>query len=381
MRILIVTNLYPNPRQPHRASFNRLQFAALAKEHDVRIIAPIAWTSGRPCGPRVSDGMVVEHPRYIHIPKVLRGLYGHLFEHAVRKSFDEQLRGWGPQVVLGCWGYPDGWAAVRLARQAGLPVAVKLHGSDVLTLADGPRRTRTVEVLTAADGIIAVSRNVHDKAIELGAPKDRTHIVYNGVDSTVFYPGSRESARQALNLVGAEPLILFVGNLVPVKGVDVLIESLNLLHRARVPFRCVCIGAGPLKTKLTEHAKRHGLSDRFQILAPCPQRQLAGWYRAADLLVLPSRSEGIPNVLLEATACGTPCVATSVGGTAEVINEAALVPAEDPAALASRMQEFLGTPTRTILPAPRSPGSWDDSARALGAALDQIVHRASRSAA
>jgi glycosyltransferase involved in cell wall biosynthesis len=380
VRILIVTNLYPNPRQPHRASFNRLQFAALAKEHQVRVIAPIAWTAGRPHGPRVSDGIVIEHPRYVYTPGVLRGLHGQFFEHSIRRPFAEHLRSWSPHVVLACWGYPDAWAATRLAREARLPVAVKLHGSDVLTLGRGARLARTADMLRAVDGVITVSQNLRDRAIDIGAPADRTHVVHNGIDSIVFCPGSRDSARRAVNMPGPEPLLLFVGNLLPVKGVDVLIESLGRLHRSRVPFRCVCIGAGPLKRKLIDQVEQHALSDRVHFFPPRPQGQLVEWYRAADLLVLPSRSEGIPNVLLEAMACGTPFVATRVGGVPEVSDPASLVPAEDPDALASRIQQVLGRPTQPHSPNPFSPGSWDDSARSLGAALDRIVHRASRAA-
>lgn len=380
MRILVVSNLYPNPGQPHRASFNRLQLAALARNHEVRVIAPIAWTSGPPHGTRVSDGMIIEHPRYVYTPKVLRGCYGYLFEHSIRKSFYEQLRNWGPEVVLGCWGYPDAWAAARLAREAGLPVAVKLHGSDVLTLGRA-RHARTAEVLRSADAIIAVSQNVRDKAVAIGAPIGRTHLVYNGIDASIFHRASRDAARRELNLSGSEPLILFAGNLVPVKGVDVLIDAMGHLHRARVPFRGVCIGHGPLRHKLIAQIKLLGLTGHVQLLPPCSQPQLAGWYRAADLFVLPSRSEGMPNVLLEAAACGTPFVATRVGGVAEVSDPAALVPAGDPEALAGRIRQFLDPSTRPILSAPFSPGSWQDSARSLTSVLQRIARQRQSAAA
>jgi glycosyltransferase involved in cell wall biosynthesis len=381
VRILVISNLYPNPRQPHRASFNRLQLAALAQEHEVRVIAPIAWTSGPPHGPRVSDGMIIDHPRYVYPPKVLRTWYGYLFEHSIRQSFYGHLKAWRPDVVLGCWGYPDAWAAERLAREVGLPVAVKLHGSDVLTLGRGARHARTVEVLRSADAVIAVSQNVRDKAIAIGAPVERTHLVYNGIDASIFHPGSRDAARRALNSTGSEPLIVFAGNLLPVKGVDVLIDALGRLHAAGDSFRCVCIGHGPLKGKLIAQIQHHGLSDRVQVLPPCPQPQLADWYRAADLFVLPSRSEGMPNVLLEAAACGTPFVASRVGGVAEVSDPAALVPAEDPRALADRIRHFLDPSKRPVLAAPFSPGSWQDSARSLAAVLQRIVRQPQSAAA
>src|SRR5437667_11460387 len=99
MRILTLTNLYPNPFQPHRAPFNRQQLRELAARHAVSVIAPIAWTDelaarwrGKaplPVDRRVTcDGIPVEHPRYVFPPKALRGWYGHLFRRSVRRPFE-----------------------------------------------------------------------------------------------------------------------------------------------------------------------------------------------------------------------------------------------------------------------------------------------------
>ena len=234
MRILALTNLYPNPYQPNRATFNRQQLRALGAEHHVEVIAPIAWTNewsarrGGGRGPkgesplaqdrrRVFDGMTIHHPRYAFTPKILRGAYGHFFVRSVRECFRQAVRDFRPDVVLGCWAYPDGWAAVQLAREAGLPVAIKVQGSDLLTIDDQPaRKRRTSEALAGADAVIAVSRHLAAKAVAMGAAPDRVHVVYNGVDASVFCPAPREVAREHLELTSPDPLILFVGNLVPV---------------------------------------------------------------------------------------------------------------------------------------------------------------------
>src|SRR5262245_35687672 len=120
MRILAVTNLYPNPRQPHRASFTRHQFAALAAEHEVRVIAPIPWTASvmSPAGTdqgfvggtaRISEGMLIEHPHYYFSPKVLRAWYGQFYLSSIRECARRAMREFRPDVVLGSWAYPDGW--------------------------------------------------------------------------------------------------------------------------------------------------------------------------------------------------------------------------------------------------------------------------------
>src|SRR4051812_18466812 len=132
MRILILTNLYPNPWQPQRATFNRQQFAALAREHEVRVIAPVAWTdqwSSTHRGPHnrvmIRDGLTVEHPTYLFPPKVLRSWHGHCYLRSVRPAFQRAVQEFGPDVVLASWAYPDVWSAVELARAANLPIVAK----------------------------------------------------------------------------------------------------------------------------------------------------------------------------------------------------------------------------------------------------------------
>src|SRR5437763_729314 len=153
MRVLIITNLYPNPLQPNRATFNRQQFKALAEQHEVRVIGPIAWTdewSSRrrgktriPAGRRVeSDGIVAHHPVYWFLPKLWRGAYGRLYRNSIARTFARVVDEFHPDVVLGSWAYPDGWAAVALGHGFGLPVVVKVHGSDVLLMDQFPARKR-----------------------------------------------------------------------------------------------------------------------------------------------------------------------------------------------------------------------------------------------
>ncbi len=388
MRVLALTNLYPNPYQPHRAAFNRQQFDALAAEHQVQVIAPIAWTGEWSARRRalpalaadrrqVRGKITVHHPRYAFTPKVLRGLYGWFLVQSIRGCFRKAVRDFRPDVVVGCWAYPDGWAAVQLARECGLPVAVKIHGSDVLAIDDQPaRRRRTAQALSAADAVIAVSRDLGDKAVMLGVDRSRVHVVYNGIDRALFSPGPREPARRQIGVTHAEPLILFVGNLVPVKGLDVLMEAVSLVARDGAPFQCAIAGNGHLKADLESQIRTFGLGARVRLVGQIPQERLPHWYRAANLVVLPSRSEGVPNVLLEAAACGTPCVATRVGGIPEVLHDGDLVPPGDAAALAARITAFLrGQPSRHG-GVRHTPGSWSDSARSLAAILEGIRHAA-----
>ncbi len=384
MRVLAVTGLFPNPLQPQRAPFNLQQLRALAATQEVRVIAPVAWTGewmagdarAMPADRRVlRDGMVVEHPRYLFTPRVLRGMYGRFFMHSIAARFEAAAREFRPDVVLGCWAYPDGWAAVRLARAAGIPVAVKVHGSDLLTVRPGSvRERRAAEALADADAVIAVSEGLRARAVALGASEERVHLVRNGVDTALFAPGDGAAARESLGIEPGAELVLFVGNLVEVKGPDILLRAFARLAHQRPRLRCAFVGAGPLERRLRSLSGEVGVSDRVRFAGSRPLAELPMWYRAADCLVLPSRSEGIPNVLLEASACGTPWVAARVGGVPEIAPPESLVPAGDEGALAAAMNDLLGSRRRP----PAAVGSWSDSAAAMAGVLASIVERRAR---
>jgi glycosyltransferase involved in cell wall biosynthesis len=345
MRVLAVTNLYPNPLQPHRAPFNRHQFRLLAERHPVRVIAPIAWTDElrgwRLASRQVErDGLTVEHPRYWFPPRVGRRWYGHCFRLSVRRAFRQAVAEFKPDLVFAPWAYPDGWAAGRLARAAGLPVVLQVHGSDVLLLDRYPaRRRRTVEAVTAADGVVAVSHDIAGKLRAMGVANRNLRVIHDGVDRGLFHPGPARPAN-------AEPELLFVGNLVPVKAVDVLLAACGRLVAHGLLVRLTVVGGGPLRAALGRQAAALGLAGRVRFTGPVAQTELPGLYRAADLFVLPSRSEGVPNVLLEASACGVPWVASAVGGIPEIapLGRSRLVPPGDPATLADAIRHTLADP-------------------------------------
>jgi glycosyltransferase involved in cell wall biosynthesis len=360
VRILALTNLYPNRFQPNRAPFIRHKLRVLSEWHDLRVIAPIAWTdelsarwhgipptpNGRPV---IHDGLAVEHPRYYFPPRVMRRFYGHFFLASVRRTFQRALRDFVPDLVFAPWAFPDGWAATRLARQAGLPVVIMVHGSDILLLDRFPdKRAPTFQAVRSADSVIAVSQDLANHLIRGGVAKDRVHVIYDGVDPNVFHPGNKAAARERLGISNRDQLILFIGNLVPVKAVDVLLDACGMLMRKGIAFRLCIIGHGVLKAALQRQAERLEIAERVTFQGSLPQQQLPDWYRAADLFVLPSHSEGVPNVLLEASACRTPYVASSVGGIPEIahLGLSKLVPPGDADKLATAMAEHISVVKR-----------------------------------
>jgi glycosyltransferase involved in cell wall biosynthesis len=370
MRILTLTSLYPSAVLPGMANHNRELLRFLATKHDVSIIAPVSWTeewSGRRRGRELSrdrraewDGIPVEHPRYYYPPKVGRGWYGWCFHRSVKATFVRTVREFRPDLVYAPWAYPDGWAAVKLGHRTGLPVVLQAMGSDVLLLPrSGGKRRRTIEALCCADGIDAVSLHLADRLEALGVPSENVRVIYRGVDASRFHPGSGREARERLGLPSDIPLILFVGGLRPVKAIDVLIDACARLA-GRAEFTCLIAGDGPLRLRLEQQAQALGISSRIRFLGAVANDQLPDWYRAASVFALPSHSEGVPNVLLEAAACGTPFVASRVGGIPEIahLGTSRLVPAGDPNLLAEALAAILleqpqsggcALPTRTWL--------------------------------
>src|SRR5262245_24640532 len=379
MRVLAVTTLYPNPYQPHKAPFNREQLRLLAERHPVAVVSPVAWTdevtARRAGAPPLGlerradrDGIVVEHPRYYFPPRVLRGWYGHCYRASIRRAFQRALEGFRPDIVHAPFAYPDGWAAVRLAHAAGLPAVVQVHGTDVRRLDEFPaRRRRTEQALRQADGVIAVSQELADTIARMGTDAGRIRVVYDGVDVNLFRPGPKDHARAALGLDATAKQLLFVGRLDPVKALDVLLDACRELREFGVSFDVNLVGEGSMREALEARAARFELSRRVHFRGPFPLERLPEWYRAADVFVLPSHSEGVPNALLEAIACHTPFVATRVGGIPEIARPelGRLVLPGDAGALAAALRAELTAP-------PRDPTSWPEP-EARSAAVAEIA--------
>lgn len=384
MRILAVTNLYPSPLDPSRGTFNRLQFRALAGENSVQVISAIPWVDelvarvrrkgSLPRSRRVAcDGIVVDHPRFLYTPKILRGRHGNFYWRSIRPAFERALAEFRPDLVFATWAYPDGWAAVHLGHEAGLPVVIKVHGCDVLWgLSHHPSKHQgTREALRKADAIVAVSGDLADHVVKFGVDPGRVKVVYNGIDLERFHPSDRSTARKCLGLDGSERILLCVANLWAVKGLDLLIDACARLAREGHRFKCYIVGSGPCEAQLRKQIAQRGVGETVCLLGGLPHAALPDWYRAANVFVLPSRSEGVPSVLLEAIACGTPFVATAVGGVPEVahLGHGRLVPPDD----AERLAEALAASLHA--PAPTPGGTANVRSYAQGAAeLTELFH-------
>jgi glycosyltransferase involved in cell wall biosynthesis len=382
MRVLIVTNLYPRTWQPSRTPWNRAQFQELGHFHETRLISPVSWTDKWRAGRRATvDGRLNEwltdgsldvfFQPYFFVPRYWLGRQGHFVLRAVGPVVDRLLPVWKPDVLLGSWAYPDGWAAIQLGRRWKLPTVIKVHGSDILELPRHKAIRRAIQTaLTGAAGVVAVSEHLAGAVAALDVPRSRIRVIGNGVDTSLFYP-----ARRTIPPVSACPTLLFVGNLNHLKGIDMLIDACSQLAGRGMEFRLRIVGQGPLEAELRRRVERHGLTRLVEFVGVKSQRELGDEYRRAALLVLPSRSEGRPNVLLEAAACGLPSVATQVGGIPEMRDRtnSLLVPPEDADALASAIEAMLQSPGRFAPRQVDATRSHRDSAEELAGFLEDIV--------
>jgi len=384
MRIVFLSSIYPRPYDPTRGVYCEHLCKALADEHEVRVVSPRGWLeclrhgSGGLAAPLVSQGGRLEatFPCYFYPPKVLRRTYGWCMWASIRRGLRKLLDRFAPDFVLSYWTHPDGEVAVRAARHAGVPSVVIVGGSDVLLLPREPARRRCVTgVLRQADAVLAVSDDLRAKIVELGIPGAKVHVVMQGIDTSRFRPGDRGEARKKIGAPADARLLLWVGRIAPVKGLEVLLEAARRSRAQGVDFHLYLLGDGPQRAALEAEGRRLGLADRLHFVGTVGHERLPDWYRAADLTVLSSHSEGIPNVLRESLACGVPYVATSVGGIPELSQDPAniLVPPGDPAAFAEAVQSALAR--GPVRPGPFTGADWNGAARKVLDLIRPLLRR------
>ena len=348
MRLLLVASDYPSPRRSTKGTFNHDLVTALRRAgDDVRVVVPVPWTDllfARASVPPLSG---TTYSIWWYPPRVLRATYHRWMARAVRHAVHQITRSWRPDLIMGYWAHPDGTVALGVARELAVPAALLVGGSDIQILTREPRRRAIiVDTLRAAARVFAVGEALRTAVIALGVPSDRVSAFARGVDRDRFRPGSPEAARARLGLPIDRPIVIWVGRMVPVKGLDILLASWPAVacHAARPLL--ILVGDGEQRASLERQAKPLGDSVRFA--GNVAHDALPDWYRAADCVVLPSRSEGVPNVLLEGLACGTPFVASAVGSIGELVDtESATVPVEDIAALTVALLNRVALPPTT----------------------------------
>ena len=380
MRILIVTSQFPIAGEPNRGRPVYQTVRALAGMADLHVLSPIAmyprWARPRsylfraPDPTFAIDGCPVDYLPYPALPVVSRPFNGALCARALHPAV-ARLR---PDVVLSYWLYPDAYGAMLAARRAGVPLVAGARGSDI-RVRDAVSRHLTRRVVRAADALLTVSEDLGRLAMhDYGAQPDRVHVVPNGCDASIFHPRDRAAARAALEVPDDAQLIVYVGRLVPEKGLRELLEATRALAPEIPRLRIALVGEGPMRAELASLAAQCGSEVVFA--GAQPPDEVARWMAAANLVTLPSYSEGHPNVLVEALACGRGVVATPVGGIPEVVDATSgvLVPPRDAAALVEGLRAGLARDWDETALARRFSRSWTVVAQETLHACEKALH-------
>lgn len=332
MRLLFISNLFPDANQPWRGLDNVTLLHAMRRlrpEADIRVLCLRPghgfWSGGKcPLIPRPGDEVL--HPSYAWAPYLPKfgGLNDHLFKLAVKRALRSLPAGWRPDALLVPWLFPDA-CGVHLADELdGVPMLSVAQGSDVHQYLDMPMRRRAILALAQRSRVVTRSEDLRLRLIKAGANASMIRTIYNGVDTATFFPGDARAARQSLGLPQDGKVLLFVGNFLPVKGLDLLIRAAARAAGAiQEPVRLVMIGSGPLQGELAALARKEGLPESGMVWAGRKSpAEVAQFMRASDIVCLTSHNEGVPNVLLEALASGRALVSTHVGGISEILDSA-----------------------------------------------------------
>ncbi|MGH8547131.1 MAG: glycosyltransferase family 4 protein [Methylococcales bacterium] len=379
LRILTFTTLYPNNIQKRHGIFveQRVRKLLALGGLECRVIAPVPWFPfhserfGRYAQFAGIDaqeerfGIPIDHPRYPVIPKIgmtIAPFLLALFAYpAISKLFSE---GYDFDLIDAHYYYPDGVAAVLLAKWLNKPLVITARGTDINLVPDYflPRKI-ILWAAEKADRSITVCRALKDEMIRLGAEADKIHVFRNGVDLDFFKPVERISIRKKLGI--DRPCLLSVGHLIERKGHHLVIEALQDLP----DFQLLIAGDGEELRNLKNLVEKIVLANRVIFLGALSHPQLGEYYSAVDALVLASSREGWANVLLESMACGTPVVATRIWGTPEVVTspEAGILIDERTAqSIAAGVRKLmLNPPSREMTREYAENFSWESSVRGI----------------
>ena len=391
--LVVFSSLFPSAARPGAGLFIRERMFRVAQHRPLVVVSPQPWFPGqglirwlrpgyRPQAPKleIQHGIRVYHPRFLSVPGVLRHLDGWAMALGSFLLL-RRLKAEGARLIDAHFAYPDGEAATRLGRWLDLPVTITLRGTEVPHSRNPALRPRLVHTLKAAARVFSVSDSLRQLALELGVDAQKTEVVGNGVDSTMFHPVDRSAAREGLGLPEQARVLISVGGLVERKGMHRVIDCLPALIESHPDLHYLIVGGGSpegdMRPALDAQVARLGLGGRVHFLGALPPDELKWPLSASDVFVLSTRNEGWANVFLEAMACGLPVVTTDVGGNAEVVCRDELgriVRFGDAPALRQALDDALGHDwDRAAILAYAQANQWDKRVTQLLRAFETLL--------
>ncbi len=386
MKVLFVSNLYPNRCDTERGIFNAYQIQNLAKLSEVKVVAPIAWfpirghyaPKGKVPALETIAGIEVHHPRHFYLPKIARQFNAALYAAGITARLQQIQREFPFDILFANWTYPDGCGVAKLASRFRVPFVVSVSGSDAhLYLTFRIRRRQILRMFEAARAIMTRSQDLKDMLLAYGVPAAKVHVVYNGVDQRRFSSVPREALRQKLGWDSHDRVLLFVGRLSPEKGADDLLRAYAHARRYyEIAGRVVIVGDGPERSSLEQLAQHLGIQDQVTWAGWKRPAEVSEYMNAADVLCLSSHNEGVANVVLEAFSCGIPVVATAMGGIPEIMTPATgvLASPKQPESFAAALSKALQKKwDAAAIRAQAAHYNWSSNAAQVQAILQQAI--------
>ncbi|MEP2101743.1 MAG: glycosyltransferase [Parasphingorhabdus sp.] len=387
LNILTLSTLYPNAVSPNFGIFVERQTAELANraEANVTVINPI----GIPPPPlrglapyralsELPDheqwrGLNVHRPHFTLIPKLSGTKNPEKIASAILPLV-QRLHAEKPFDLIDAeFFYPDGPAAIRLSAALDIPFTIKARGADIHHWGSDPKCLP--QILSAAEkasGLLAVSNALKQDMITLGMDGDKITVHYTGLDQQKFKPVDRAAAKQELNVEG--PLIICVGALIKRKNQALVIEAMTSFPGATL----MLAGVGKEEKGYRALANKLGIQDRIRFLGSVPHDDLPKLVAAADISILPSKSEGLANAWVEALSCGTPIIISEAGGARELIcsDIAGRVVEQNSLAIIEAIKAILAAPpAQSEVRASVSHFSWKNNGDELVKLFAKIAQR------
>jgi teichuronic acid biosynthesis glycosyltransferase TuaC len=339
MRILVISHLFPKIGKPTFGLFSGRHFVVMEQlGADVHVFVPVPWIPRflwrfkSDWRNRERNMTFVQYGcldvRAVQYLRLTRGTWSSrwagLCIYLAMKGCALELHRQKPfDAVYGKGIFPSADAAVRIARLLGIPAIGEGIGDDVNTEPDysATMHRHFVRVMNELDGAIADGKRVADRMSQ--ASGKTVPIMLGPVDTDVFSPvPDKMSLRAQMSLPSEALIMLYVGALIEAKGIY---EMLAAFRRARARQGNILLkicGTGPEHSRLSRMIEEQGMKDSVQLVgAVFPADGVAQWMQASDVLILASYGEGMPNVVMEAMACGLPVISTKVGGLPHAVGD------------------------------------------------------------
>ena len=395
LRVISLSCNYPSLEEPVRGVFIESRLRSLSKYAEVRVICPAPlfdygrWRTGnfrmqRKTG-GVYHGMQVYRPRWVYPP--VGSVWNAISLAAQLIGPMRRLRREYPfDLIDAHFAFPEGIAAALISKALGCPFVVTLRGNEPLHCKGALTRRMTQWMLRRAARVIAVSDDLRDFAVRLGADASTTRVIPNGVDASLFYPRDRAQSRHLQALPPGAKTVLSAGYLIERKGHHRIMQALHDVSAQTGPVHLLIAGGlgreGDYSDKLRSLRDRLGMQSTVHFLGTVAPDELAELMSAVDAFCLATTREGWPNVVNEALACGAPVVATDVGGVRTMLSNpecGIMVPVDDPVALRDALASALvRTWDRAKIAAHGRSRSWEQVAADV---MDTIADVPARSAA